>query len=160
MENWTEKNIATIEEKLKDASTRDKRFFRIDELKRNVERVGQFSDSCGSCNKLKNNIEEVVKIIDIAVEQPGKNRRNFDKTINQLSKHMQKQHHFYAPYYFTYLFSFWGIIIGSLIGGIPLLFVANDKLLILSIGFSLGMIVGYFIGNSKDSKIRKENRLL
>jgi len=53
MENWATKTNQTIDSKLEGIKDKDLRFYRIDELKRNIERVETFSKSCPYCKKKK-----------------------------------------------------------------------------------------------------------
>jgi len=53
MENWAEEINAKIDVSLEKSREKDLRFFRIDEFKRNITRVDEFSKSCPFCNKHK-----------------------------------------------------------------------------------------------------------
>jgi hypothetical protein len=160
MENWATKTNNTIDIKLTGTKDKDLRFYRIDELKRNIERIDTFSKNCAYCNKQKIYINEMVEQIDEAINVPGRTRREYDRLIGRLSTHMQKEHGFYTPFHFVYLFSFFGMVTGLLLGYLLLkLFPALDWVM-LSIGFSVGLITGYIWGNTKDNKIRAEKKLM
>lgn len=160
MEAWSQQTITKLDEKTKNIKRRDIRFYRVEEFKRNIERVGDFSKNCPHCEKEKIVIAAVVEKMDEAIEVPGKNRRKYDRAISRLSGHMQKNHGYFTPYYFTYLFSFFGIIAGILMGYIlMLLFPAHDWTM-LSAGVVAGLISGYAWGASKDSKIRYSKKLM
>lgn len=160
MGNWSEELKQSIDEHLKDSREKDLRFFRIDEFKRNISRVDDFSNSCPVCKKAQFDIAEAVNTIDQAVNHVGKHRRNYDRLISRLSKHMQKEHGFYAPYYFTYLISFFGIVGGSVLGYLLMQLNADIKLELFLIGFAIGLLPTYVLGHLKDKKIRKEKRLM
>lgn len=160
MGNWSEELHNKIDEQLKNAREKDLRFFRIDEFKRNISRVDDFSNSCPVCKKEQIDIAEAVNTIAQAVNHVGKPRRDYDRLITRLSKHMQKEHGFYAPYYFTYLISFFGIIGGSVLGYLLMQLNADIKLELFLIGFSIGLLPTYIWGHLKDKKIRKEKRLM
>ena len=160
MESWSSEIINIIDSKLEGIKDKEIRFYRIDEFKRNIQRTDEFSSGCPYCQKEKMNISDVVKKLDEAINVPGRSRREYDRLIGRLSSHMHKQHGFVAPYYYTYLFSFFGMVAGLLLGYIlqKLFPVYNWEMLL--IGFTLGIIPGYFIGNFKDKKIRSEKKLL
>lgn len=160
MGKWAEGLNSEIESKLGEAREKDIRFFRIEEFKRNIIRTDDFSGSCSFCKKQKINIVKTTEAIDVAVFVPGKIRREYDRLISRLSKHMQKEHGFYAPYYFSYHYSFFGIIIGLIIGYILKEINPIYPLEMLSIGFALGLIPFYIWGYFKDKKIRSEKRLM
>jgi hypothetical protein len=160
MENWDIKITNTIDGKLKDVREKDIRFYRIDEFKRNISRIEMNSKSCPFCKKQKINISEISNKIEDAVNIPGKTRREYDRLISLLSKHMQKEHGFYAPYYFSYFHSFWGIVAGLVVGyGLMRIF-PEYWIEMLSIGFVSGLIPSYIWGHIKDKKIRSEKRLM
>lgn len=160
MNSWSEELHATIETKLQGINDKDRRFFRIDEFKRNITRVDSFSNTCSVCKKEQQNIQEAANTINEAINNVGKKRREYDKLITRLSKHMQKEHKFYAPYYYTYLISFAGMIAGSILG--YFLMPINDelKLELFCLGFALGLLPTYVWGHLKDKNIRQEKRLM
>jgi len=160
MEEWSKQTISKLDEKTKNVKQRDYRFFRVEEFKRNIERVGDFSKSCPYCEKEKINIAAIVKKMDEAINVPGKTRREYDRAISRLSGHMQKNHGFFAPYYYTYLFSFFGMVAGILTGYILMRLFPSHDWAILSAGFVAGLITGYAWGNSRDSKIRSSKKIM
>jgi len=160
MEEWSKHTISELNEKTKNIKRRDLRFFRVDEFKRNIERLGEFSGTCPYCEKEKINIAAIVDKMDEAIETPGKSRREYDRAISRLSEHMQKNHGFYAPYYYTYLFSFFGMVAGLLLGYLLMKLFPAYNWAMLSAGFVAGLITGYFWGGSKDSKIRSSKKIM
>ena len=160
METWSEKQNNTIDSKLEGVNDKDLRFFRIEEFKRNIKRSDNFSANCPNCKKEMINITEVVNTIDEAVKNVGRKRRDYDRLISRLSKHMQKEHGFYAPYYFTYLISFIGIVLGSLLGYFLMQLNTELKLELFCLGFAIGLMPTYVYGHLKDKKIRIEKRLM
>ena len=160
MEEWSKQIIALLDEKTKNVKQRDIRFYRVEEFKRNIKRVGEFSNSCPYCEKEKLDIAAIVEKMDEAIDVPGKTRREYDRAISRLSGHMQKNHGLFTPYYFTYLFSFFGMVAGILSGYILMrLFPAHDWAM-LSAGFVAGLMTGYFWGNAKDKIIRHSKKLM
>jgi len=160
MENWAEETIDVINSKLKDTKEKDIRFYRVDEFKRNISRIETNSKSCPYCKKQKINITEISNSIDDAVHIPGKTRREYDRLISQLSKHIRKEHGFYTPYYFSYIYSFWGILAGLIAAYILIQIFPEYWLEMLSIGFVSGLIPGYIWGSVKDKQIRSAKRLM
>ena len=92
MESWSTETIAKIDSKLEGVKEKDIRFFRIDEFKRNIKRVDEFSAKCSVCKQHKTEINAIVEHIEEAVKVPGKSRRTFASYISRLAKHMQKEH--------------------------------------------------------------------
>ena len=159
-EGWSDKMIAKVDESLVNARDKDVRFFRVDEFKRNIKRVDEFSTSCGFCNKQKIDVAETVESIGEAIDVPGGKRRSYDKLISRLSVHMRKTHGFYPPFYFSYLYSFLGIVAGAFIGYLMFLIIPANPETMFSIGFASFLVAGYIWGSRKDHKIRFGNRLM
>lgn len=157
---WDEEIRVKLDDKLKDTRERELRFYRIEEFKRNIDRVEAFSGKCPYCKKQKIYISEAVENIDKAINVPGRARRDYDRLISQLSNHMQKEHGFYAPYYYTYLLAFFGMVAGLLLGYLLLKLLPQYNYAMLSLGFVAGLITGYLWGSAKDGKIRADNKLM
>lgn len=160
MESWGTSVINKLNNNLKNSKKRDINFFRIEEFKRNIKRVDNFSTKCPVCQKHKMHIAETVDKIDEAINVPGSTRRNYDRLISNLSSHMQKVHGYYTPFYFSYLYSFFGMVAGLVLGYLLLKLFPAYGWEMLSLGFILGLIAGYVKGNIKDNKIRSDKKLM
>jgi hypothetical protein len=160
MEDWSKQVISGLDEKLQGEKKRDLRFFRIEEFKRNIERVDHFSNICLACEKEKLNIAGIITKIDEAIQVPGKSRREYDRIISRLSTHMRKVHGFYPPFYFTYLFSFFGMVAGLLMGYLLIIILPAGDWMMLTLGFIAGLFSGYVWGNRRDAKIRIQKKLM
>lgn len=160
MEKWSAQINKDIDQKLEKAREQDMRFFRIDEFKRNIERVDEFSTNCPACKHEQINIAEAVQYIGEAVHVPGRKRREFDRLIARLSKHMRTEHGFYPPFYFSYVYALFGLIGGAVLGYLLLLFFTNNKMVMFGIGISAGLVVMYVLGSFKDRKIRSQKKLM
>lgn len=160
MENWSETILKSIDSKLEGKRDKDLLFMRIAEFKRNVERVGEFSNSCPHCLKMQIDIREAAEKIDEVVDVPGKSRRHYDRLISRLAKHMQKEHGFFAPYYFSYVYALFGLIGGGALGFLLYLAKPEHKIEMFSIGISIGLVVSYVLGSLKDRKIRDQKKLM
>jgi len=160
MNKWSEQKISLLDEKLKNTKQRDIRFYRIEEFKRNIERVGDFSEHCSFCEKEKSNISEIMEKMEEAIHVPGKARREYDRLISRLASHMQKEHGFYTPYHFSYLYSFFGMVAGLLLGYLLMKTIPAHGNALVSAGFVAGLATGYFWGNSKDKKVRSSKKLM
>jgi len=161
MEKWNQKIAEQLKQELKDVKDRDLRFFRIAEYLRMVKRVDDFSDECKQCKQFQSEIERETKTIRLAVTETGKERRNYDRHIDQLARHMKKEHGFYPPYYYTYSLSFFYTLIAAVIGLlISLLFPSIDRWFFVIPAIIFGLMAGQLIGNWKDSRVRSDNKLL
>jgi|SRR5690554_196614 len=160
MNEWSTQMLGLIDEKLKDSRPSDLRFFRVEEFKRNIERVGDYSGKCPVCNKEQINIRDITGKIDVAIESPGKTRRDYDRLMNRLATHMHKVHGYYTPNHFTYRYSSYGMLIGTGIGFMLMMLLSKNNMAFISAGFSLGLLIGYLYGGRKDKKIRQQKMLM
>jgi len=160
MANWSSEIIQQIDNQLENARDKDILFFRIKEFKRNIERVDEFSGKCPDCKKEMINIAEAAKTIEEAVNTPGRKRREYDRLIDRLSKHMRKEHGFFTPYYFSYVYALYGTIAGIVLGLILSQIIPAYKIELFAVGVSIGLVVSYFMGNIKDKKVRADKKLM
>lgn len=160
MGNWAEDTNSKITANLEKSREKDLRFFRVDEFKRNIARVDEFSESCSFCQKQKIDISEVTVNIFEAIEVPGNSRREYDRLISRLSKHMQKEHGFYAPFYFSYMYAAIGIFSGLIAGYILFKIFPDYGEVFLSASVMVGIVVSYLLGTRKDNKIRSAKKIM
>ena len=160
MGKWSTEIGKEIDQKLEKTREQDLRFFRIDEFKRNISRVDEYYSGCADCKRIQSDIIETVKSIDEAVKSPGRKRREYDRLISRLSKHIQKEHKFYPPFYFSYMYALIGLIGGAVLGYLLFLIKPEHKIEMLSIGISAGLILSYILGTIKDRKIRTNKKIM
>jgi hypothetical protein len=160
MGNWAEEVNLKIDKSLESAKDKDIRFYRIDEFKRNIERVHEFSTQCSFCQKQKISINDAAKTIQEAVEVPGKIRREYDRLISRLSVHMRKEHGFYPPFYFSYLYAFFGFLGGLIFGFLLSLIFPRLKEVMYSASLVVFIVGTYIIGSVKDGRIRTQKRIM
>lgn len=160
MQNWAENVLKEMEQRLSGTREKDMRFFRIDELRRNIKRIDDYAPDCDICRNLKNETEIVLAHVNEAVNVPGSHRRELDRLMARLARHMMKVHRYYPPYYFNYLYSFYGITSGSLLGLSVVLMIPSKPWELVAAGFILGIIIGQFYGGKKDRIVRRNDRLM
>lgn len=161
MGNWYSEFEKGITQKLKGTKDRDLRFFRIEEFMRIAERVDNFSSTCRECKSFKFEIDKQKDSLSKALKSPGRERREYDKLHSGMSKHMQKVHGFYPPFYFTYLYAaIWSVLLISFSLLFWLFFSSITIWAFLTPAFAIGVITGQIIGGKKDRKIRLGNKLL
>lgn len=160
MDNWALKINQKIDGNLEQVREKDLRFFRVDEFKRNISRTGEFSSNCLVCRNQKDDISEASEYLFEAIQVPGKSRRQYDRLISRISKHMRKEHGFYPPFYHSYLYAFFGLLTGGVLGFLlskifPLLWET-----MYSISFSVFIVATYIAGSIKDKKIRSAKKIM
>ncbi len=160
MKNWAEHILKEMEQSLTGTREKDLRFFRIDELRRNIRRVDDFAPKCAICRNLKEETESAMVHVNEAVNVPGQHRRELDRVVARLARHMLKIHKFYPPWHFNYLYSFYGITAGSLFGFLLVQAIPSKPWELMAAGFVTGLISGQILGGKIDRKVRSEDRLM
>lgn len=161
MKSWKETIIDQLHSKSEGINEKDFRFFRIAEFERMINRTDELSVDCDVCKAFKNEIEIVVATIDEAVHTPGKLRRKYDHLIDRIAKHQRKNHGYYPPYYFTYNYSFLGMLAGSATGLlVGYLVLPHDVWYFILSGFVIGLLAARILGARKDKAVRANDKLL
>jgi len=160
MENWAEKTIQVMNTKMEGTRERELRFFRLDELKRNIHRIGQFGSNCPVCEDFKAEVEAVFEHVNEAVNVPGPERRELDRLIFRLSNHMLKEHDFYPPNHYYYLYSVAGVIGGALAGFLLMEWFTATKWYLPAAGLVVGFFAGMISGIMKDRRIKRERKMM
>jgi hypothetical protein len=160
MESWADTVLKDMELRLTGTREKDMRFFRIDELRRNIRRIDEFAHNCDICRQFKGETNASMLHVNEAVNVPGQYRRELDRLVARLARHMLKDHQFYPPWHFNYLYSFYGIAAGSLAGFLVVIAIPSRPWELMAAGFVTGIIVGQLLGGSKDRKIRGDERLM
>lgn len=160
MEHWEDIAISKMEKQLAGVNEKDLRFFRIEELRRNIRRTGKFATTCRRCQQTKGEVESALAHINEAVSVPGQYRREVDRLITCLANHMMKEHGFYPPWHFNYLYSFLGMVAGTLVSFAAVMILPGKPWELLAAGFAAGLITGQVAGGRKDRKIREDNKLM
>jgi VIT1/CCC1 family predicted Fe2+/Mn2+ transporter len=98
--------------------------------------------------------------INEAVNVPGPYRRDLDRLTVRIGKHMMKNHHIFPPWDFNYLYSFYGILAGSLLGLLLVFLFPGETWEFIAAGFVAGLVAGQLSGSKKDREVRNSNRLM
>lgn len=161
MESRSEEILRIMEQQLEGTAEEKLRFFRLDELKRNISRLGAHSPGCEECGLFIPEAEAMASRIGEAVSVPGEERRELDRLIFRLSNHMMKDHGYYPTYHFSFRYSIWGIFLGLAVGYLlerisPL----AEWYWLLTGGLMAGLFIGQVMGRIRDRKIREAGKVM
>lgn len=161
MESRSEEILRIMEQQLEGTAEEKLRFFRLDELTRNVSRLGAHSPGCEECGLFFPEAEAMASRIGEAVSVPGEERRELDRLIFRLSNHMMKDHGYYPTYHFSFRYSIWGIFLGLAVGYLlerisPL----AEWYWLLTGGLMAGLFIGQVMGRIRDRKIREAGKVM
>jgi len=121
-------------------------------LLRITKRVDGFSTTCGECQTFKQEITVLTGELGNLIQMPNKeNRKSYLKTINNLVKHLKKQHKLVTEGQYMGMWSGIGPALGIAIGAT----LDNS-----GIGVAIGVVIGLAIGRYLDNKAKKEGRVI
>ncbi len=158
-ESWLVKIHKNLLEQKEKIHKKDFRFFQIDILLELARRSQIFSNSCDVCRANKQVIEDLsVSVADKINTIKGRNE--VTKQIDKIVQHLKKKHKIYIKGYFLAVGSFWGILIGTVLGLVVGELFDFQLISSVSAGFVIGLFVGRFLGNIFEKKAGSENRLI
>lgn len=158
-ENWIDEISKRIDDQMDlYISIKDYRFYQIEKLKR-IAKLLHKQKNCLDCKYLRKELESIVDDLDRLINKSGVNRREYEKRVEKLIKHLKVEHQVYQAYHFTYTYSAIFTLIG--IGfGILLSFGMYESFhpgsFFLAAG--LGMISGNVLGSRKDKYCLKNGK--
>lgn len=130
----------------------DYKKLKLDMLLCVAERTDEFSDTCGQCQILKQDISTLVPDIDYLVQTGDKERRKAHvKKIDSIVDHLRKQHKLVTEGYYLGIAMAIGAGLGLALGA------ATD---IIGGGVPIGIGAAVAVGLALDAKAKRENRVL
>ncbi|MFC2012886.1 hypothetical protein ACFLUE_01210 [Chloroflexota bacterium] len=126
--------------------------YKLDLLLRIAGRVDGFSGACGDCQLAQQDITTLTKDLSYLLQMPNKNtRKSYFKTIDNIVKHLKKQHKLVTKGQYIGIYLAISVGIGAALG------VALDN---AGIGPAIGTAIGLTIGSYMDKKAEKEGRVI
>lgn len=158
-ENWVDKLSKEIDDQIDLCiSVRDYRFYQIEKLKRIAKHINN-QKNCLECKSAKKELEDIVHDLDRLINKSGVNRREYEKRVEKLIKHLKEQHNVFQAYHFTYnysaIFTLGGAGIGFLLSyGVFASFIPSVFFMLAGIG----MFIGNILGSRKDKSCAREGK--
>ena len=150
--DWYNRTVREISPYEYTLSKRDYKKYKVDLLLRVVKRVDDFYSTCGECQLFQPEITSLAQGLGNLVQIASKEeRKSYFKTINNIIKHLQKQHKLVTKGQYMGI----GLAIGAGIG--VALGAALEQ---IGGGIPIGVGIGLAIGAFLDSKAKKEGRIL
>lgn len=154
-EDLAKKIIENVNELKSNLDDKKVKFFRIDRLKKIVDRLAQYSDSCVECTNFLNNFEQ--DLMENLKPKDMKRSRTYLKNFNIIVNHLCKKHKLVTPGYHTSTYLPLGMSFGMAIGmSIGISINSNAMSIEMSLGMSLGMSFGVLIGSLMDADAKKK----
>ena len=135
---------------------KDFKKYKLDLLMRVAKRVDDFSNTCGVCQTLKQEITNLVQEMSMLVQMPSKpGLKNHAKAVSNLVGHLKKVHKLVDKGHYMGMGIGIGMAVGAVVGGS--LGAAADN---PGIGTGVGIALGVAIGAYLDKRAREEGRVI
>ena len=142
---------------------RENKLFGITRFTKSAKWVDSFSVDCKVCSDVKSEMLDAARGIRNIT---GEGSMEYESLNDRVYHHLRKEHNLYPRAYYVALYSLFGMITGTLFGGLAGLLIDSISAAIqnnglkngLLIGWFLGLVIGQIIGKRKDNRIKKEGR--
>jgi len=158
-EIWYDKIASSVEKHRLLFSMSDPEKNPVNVILRVSKRVDNFSNDCMECQEFKDTIVTITKSLDILPALPPEKRKRPFSKMKPVIKHLQKQHKLVTQNQYASMGLVLGLASGTFLGllsGILL----GDPSIGLILGILIGTAFGMKIGYTKDSKAKKEGKLI
>lgn len=153
MSEWTENFEYDIKAQIDGVKRLDAGFMNVRLLNNSAKKLDEFATECNVCKQYKKDYEEILPEIVKRIDEP-KFRSNYEKKLVAVSKHLRIEHGIMPKKYYASLYTLFGIGIGLVLAYILTYFFQEGLVNIgLLYGGIIGIIIGYFLGQSKDKKL-------
>ena len=126
--------------------------YKLDLLLGVANRVDEFSPYCGECQMFQQEVTSLAQDLGNIVQLPGKERhRSHIKKINNIVKHLKKEHKLITEGYYRGMGLMMGPAVGIAIGA------GVDN---TGVGMAIGVAIGFVIGTYLDKKAEKEGKVI
>jgi len=150
--DWYNRIVGEIGSYQDRINKKDYKKYKLDLLLRIAGRVDGFSDICGECQAFRQEITQLVQELGNLMQMPDKTRKKqYSKTIDNIVKHLQKEHKLVKKGYYSGMWIGIGLAIGGGIGtalGNP------------GIGPGIGLALGVAVGSYLEKRARDEDRII
>ena len=150
--DWYNRTAAEINLHQDTLSKRDSKKYKLDLLLRVANRVDDFASYCGECQMFQQEVTALAQDLGNLIQLLGKERRRSHiKQIDNIVKHLKKEHKLITEGYYRGMGMIMGPAIGTGIGA----GLGNT-----GVGMAIGLAIGFVIGSYLDKKAEKEGRVI
>ena len=149
--DWYNRTVKVINLHKDTFSKKDSKKYKLDLLLRLVRRVDDFSATCGECQMFQPEITKLAEGLYYTFNMPKEESKSYSTTINNITKHLQKQHKLVKEGQYMGIGIAIGIGIGAAFGAI----FENP-----SAGTAIGIAIGVAIGKYMDNKAKKGDKVI
>jgi len=158
---WYKKLEIKVLEEIEKLYKNDFKFFQVETFLKAAKKADNFSEQCSTCKIHKKSSEKIANNLENYLKGDFKLRKDYEKQLDKITKHLKKEHKIYPEQYFISLYSLFGVLggvgIGALIAYLTIPGFINQSMLF---GFVGGLIIGRILGKRKDRIQKLSNKVL
>ncbi|WP_430810239.1 MULTISPECIES: hypothetical protein [unclassified Carboxylicivirga] len=118
------------------------------------------SHQCSHCRKYSNDGAAFVSNIRPLFQQDANINKRFEQWVEETQKHLKATHKQHVKGRTTATYTTLGMISGSCLGALISLMIASGHLMAgVSIGWAIGVLIGYIGGKLKEQKLNQKQLL-
>ena len=163
-ETWCETIEARASVCRQRLSPREQRKFRLEILPRLARRVDSFSDECGQCQHLKNELNRISQLLICRSGLTHEERRQYLSGMTQVIRHLNRKHRLVSERHYVKRLVSLAVALGlGLVGLGYLLLYLGVTLIVLTVALPalIGRIIfSYLVGLFMDRRAKKRGRVI
>ena len=158
---WYKKLEIKILEENEKLYKNDFKFFQVETFLRAAKKADSLSEKCDTCKIHKETSEEIADNLQNYLKGDFKSRKDYEKKLTTITKHLRKGHQIYPEQYFISLYSLFGILGGLAFGAvIAYLTIPGFIKQAMLFGFVGGLLIGRILGKRKEKLNKLNNKIL
>ncbi|MBN2682823.1 MAG: hypothetical protein JXR58_09970 [Bacteroidales bacterium] len=140
---------------------KDYSFFMLTRLPGIAEKLEEFSDSCEDCKNYMHTLEKQINILPKIVSDDVSYRKEYEKTLDLISRHLRKEHKLVPERFFVAVYSTFGLFGGLFLGlGLSYLIYSSLNQSVIFASLGIGVFAGYIWGSIKDLRYKNRKMVL
>ncbi len=149
--NWYNDIVKEIDKHKDRFIEKDYKKYKLDLLLRAAKRVASFSVDCSECQNFQIEIKKLAENLGNLIQSSKEERKSYFRTIDNVIKHLQKQHKLLFEHENLGIWFTIGIVIGVSLGNL---------LDYIGAGIGFGLVIGAAIGSYLDDKAKKDGKVI
>jgi len=158
---WYKKLEIKVLEEIEKLYKNDFKFYQVETFLKAAKKTDGFSEQCSTCKIHKKSSEKIADNLENYLKGDFKLRKDYEKQLDKITKHLKKEHKIYPEQYFISLYSLFGVLggfgAGALIAYLTIPGFINQSMLF---GFVGGLIIGRILGKKKEKISKINNKVL